>query len=359
VVGDKFLYRRILPIEDYPIVLMMNGFTRSPYPTSDVRAVKKLQQYINKIRSLIIANAASSTNPKILLPTGSVDLAEFERKWNEVGSVAIEVDMDEGHLPIIPQIAPLPASLYQNELQAKNDIDHQLGLYELMQGNAQAAPQTYKATIALDEFGQRKIKSKLMDIEGGLRRIAKVAIPLMQQLWTSEKIARVVQPNNSLTEYAINKRMYDDKGAEIGVMNDITRGSYDVVVVAGSTLPTNRFAQLEFYMDAYEKGIIDRQEVLKKTEIFDAEGVLMRIDEIAALQQQLQQSEEQIKEMKGDIQTKDRELSHLEKRIETEKFKSKLNQTQSDMQATSTLYRARLQDELKKVSQKAKEGDTR
>jgi uncharacterized protein YukE len=181
----------------------------------------------------------------------------------------------------------------------------------------------------------------------------------MQQLWTSEKIARVVQPNNSLTEYAINKRMYDDKGAEIGVMNDITRGSYDVVVVAGSTLPTNRFAQLEFYMDAYEKGIIDRQEVLKKTEIFDAEGVLMRIDEIAALQQQLQQSEEQIKEMKGDIQTKDRELSHLEKRIETEKFKSKLNQTQSDMQATSTLYRARLQDELKKVSQKAKEGDTR
>lgn len=85
----------------------------------------------------------------------------------------------------------------------------------------------------------------------------------------------------------------------------------------------------------------------------------MRIDEIAALQQQLQQSEEQIKEMKGDIQTKDRELSHLEKRIETEKFKSKLNQTQSDMQATSTLYRARLQDELKKVSQKAKEGDTR
>ena len=34
----------------------------------------------------------------------------------------------------------------------------------MMQGNASAAPQTYKATISLDEFGQRKIKSKLNKI---------------------------------------------------------------------------------------------------------------------------------------------------------------------------------------------------
>ena len=31
----------------------------------------------------------------------------------------------------------------------------------MMMGNSQAAPQTYKATISLDEFGQRKIKSKI------------------------------------------------------------------------------------------------------------------------------------------------------------------------------------------------------
>ena len=57
VMGDALLYERILPIEHYPIVLFMNLHTRTPYPQSDVRMVKHLQEYINKIRSLIIAHA--------------------------------------------------------------------------------------------------------------------------------------------------------------------------------------------------------------------------------------------------------------------------------------------------------------
>ena len=36
-------------------------------------------------------------------------------------------------------------------------------------------------------------------------------------------------------------------------------------------------------MEAYKIGLIDRQEVLKKTEIFDQEGVMQRMDEIAML----------------------------------------------------------------------------
>ena len=52
-------------------------------------------------------------------------------------------------------------------------------------------------------------------------------------------------------------------------------------------MPSNRYAELEFYMDAFSKGLIDRQEVLKKTEVFDMEGVLQRTDTIAQLQQQL------------------------------------------------------------------------
>ena len=35
-VGDKLLYQRILPVEDYPIVPIMNIHLRTPYPESDV-----------------------------------------------------------------------------------------------------------------------------------------------------------------------------------------------------------------------------------------------------------------------------------------------------------------------------------
>ena len=344
IMGNTKLYERILPLENYPLVPIMNVHTRTPYPVSDVRMIKGLQEYINKTRSLIIAHATTSTNTKILVPEGSVDMKDFEEKWSQPG-VAISYDTTDG-APMPVQPTPLPNELYQNELTAKNDIDHALGLYEMMMGNSQAAPQTYKATISIDEFGQRKMKSKLADIEAALTRVGQIAISLMQQLYTTQKIFRVVQPNNSLSEYVINKRLVDDKSGEIKVMNDITIGKYDVIVVAGSTLPSNRYAELEFYMDAYQKGIIDREEVLKKTEVFDMEGVMQRTDMIAKLQQALQQAQEENKRLKGDMQTRDREAVNLRKKVEVEKFKGDLDQVSNKAKAAGTLYEKRLDDSL-------------
>ena len=351
ILGDKHLYSRVLPTSSYPIVPMVNLHTRTPFPMSDVRMVKGLQDYINKTRSLIIAHATTSTNMKVLVPSGSVDMAEFEQKWAQPG-VGIEVDFDLGQ-PVVASPTPLPNELYQNEQSAKNDIDHQLGLYEMMMGNSQAAPQTYKATISLDEFGQRKIKSKLADIESALTRVGQIAIQLMQELYQSEKVFRIVNPNNSLSEYAINKRLYDDKTNEAKIFNDITVGKYDVVYVSGSTLPSNRYAELEFYMDAYGKGIIDKQEVLKKTEVFDMEGVLQRTDTIAKLQQQLKSVTEQLKKVSGDMQTLTRENVHLKQKVEVEKFKADLDQVKNKSKMAGTLFEKRLDDNLSMLSKEA------
>lgn len=353
IMGDKILYERLLPIEDYPIVFFMNMHTRTPYPMSDVRMVKGLQEYINKIRSLIIAHATTSTNTKVLIPSGSIDMEDFENKWAQPG-VAIEVDFDQGQ-PVTVQPSPLPNELYSNEQTAKNDIDHQLGLYELMMGNSQVAPSTYKATVSIDEFGQRKMKSKLADIEVGLRRIGQIAIPMMQQLYTEEKVIRLLKPNNSMSEYVVNKRLYDDKGEMAGVVNRLDIGKYDVIVVTGSTLPTNRYAQLELYMDAYKNGIIDKQEVLKKTEVFDMEGVLKRTDIIGQLQSQLKQAQESIKKLQGDLQTREREAYHAKQKAELEKFKSTLDGTSTKAKAAGTIFEKRLDDAMGQIKKEVRE----
>ena len=353
IIGETLLYSRILPIEDYPVVPMCNLHTRTPYPTSDVRMVKGLQEYINKTRSLIIAHATTSTNTKILVPEGSVDMKEFEEKWAQPG-VAIPYDPTDGP-PVSVQPSPLPNELYANEQSAKTDIDHQLGLYELMQGNASVAPETYKATIALDEFGQRKIKSKLADVEAVLCRVGEVAFPLMQQLYSTQKIFRVIQPNNSINEYVINKKLVDDKTGEIQVVNDITVGKYDISIVSGGTLPTNRYAELEFYMDAYAKGIVDKVEVLKKTEVFDMEGVMQRTDMVTQLTQQLQAAQENIKKLQGDLQTRDREAVNLRKRVEVEKFKADLDKLENKAAASGTLFEKRLDDNLATVKRQIAE----
>ena len=145
IMGDTKLYSRVLPLEHYPVVPIFNIHTRTPYPMSDVRVIKPLQEYINKTRSLIIAHATTSTNTKILVPEGSVDMKDFEEKWSQPG-VAISYDPTDG-APMPVQPTPLPNELYQNEITAKNDIDHQIGRDERMQGNSAAAPKTYKDTI--------------------------------------------------------------------------------------------------------------------------------------------------------------------------------------------------------------------
>ena len=347
ILGHTLMKTEELPGYHFPIVPIISNHNRTPYPTSDVALAKGLQQYINKVKAITIAHSQASTNLKVLLPEGSVDMDDFEEKWGRP-SVGIQVDFSEGS-PVVAQPTPLSNELFAGEATAKNDISHLLGLYELSMGNASNAPDTHKATIAIDEFGQRAIRSKLLDVEIGLTRIATVALAYIQKYYTTEKIFRVMQPNNSMSEYVVNKRLVDDKTKEIQIINNITIGAYDVVAVAGSTLPTNRYAELEIHTDAYEKGIIDQVEVLKKTEVYDMEGVLQRTDKVGQLEAALGESQEKVKELEGDLQTRDRESVNLKKRVEVEKFKADLDMIKNRMQASESLFGDRLNDILSQI----------
>ena len=354
-VGDELLFDYVKPIEDYPIVTFMNGHNRNPFPISDVRLVKGLQQYINKIRSLVIAHASSSTNVKLLIPRGSMNKKQLEEDWAKAGTAVIEFDPELGQ-PIVAGPVPLPNELYKNEADAKADIERILGLYAMMQGDMGASPQTYKGTIAIDEFGQRRIKSKRDDIEGGLNQICKVVVQLIQWMYTDEKVIRLLNPNTEAKRVAINEALYEPvTGDFLGKLNDVTVGKYDVVVVSGSTLPSNRWARFEYYMELYKNGIIDQVEVLKQTNVADVEGVLNRASREAKLQGQIGGLEEQIKKLKGDLQTAQRESTHDKKRVEVKEFEVKLAKAEAKAEMAAQLFKARTNDELSKLKGHTKE----
>lgn len=345
-IGDQMLYEAILPVEEYPIVPFMNGFNRNPYPVSDVRLVKGLQEYINKIRSLIVAHASSSTNVKLLIPRGAVNKTQVEQDWGRAGTAVIEFDPELGS-PIVASPVPLPNELYKNEADAKADIERILGIYALMQGDQGAAPQTFKGTVALDEYGQRRIKSKRDDIEEGLNQLASVVVGLIQYVYTDQKVMRLMQPNNKPKEIVVNSPLYDDIGNVVGKMNDITVGKYDIIVLSGSTLPSNRWGRFEYYMQLYQSGLIDQIEVLKQTDVADMEGVLERAGQMQQLQQQVQNQDEEIKKLKGDLQTAQRESLHDRKRVEVKEFEKKLAKAEAKVEMAAKLYQTRLGDELK------------
>ncbi len=348
-VGDQLLVDYMKPIDFYPILTLMNHHDRNPFPQSDVRLVKGLQEYVNKIRSLIIAHASSSTNVKLLIPRGSVDKRNLEQEWAKAGTAVVEFDPELGQ-PIVAGPVPLPNELYNNEKEAKADIERILGIYALMQGDQGASPQTYKGTIALDEFGQRRIRSKKDDIESFLNQLGKVVVQMVQWIYTEEKTIRIIQPNRSPKDVEVNKLVFDDfTNAILGRINDVTVGRYDVQVVSGSTMPSNRWARFEYYKELFSMGVIDQTELLKQTDVADMEGVLERAGIQAQQSGQIEQLTEEVKKLKGDLQTAQRESLHDRKRVELKDFEVKLAKLEAQMSAAAQLYKNRTNDHLKQI----------
>jgi hypothetical protein len=128
--------------------------------------------------------------------------------------------------------------------------------------------------------------------------------------------------------------MYDDKRNELlTIENDIQLGQHDIRVISGSTLPSNKVSEYNMYLDAYKLGLVDDVEVLKKTEIFDKEGVLQRKGRMAQMQHYITQLENQVKKLSGDLQTSEREQISSRKRTEVEKFKSQLSEIKNSTRA--------------------------
>jgi hypothetical protein len=352
-IGNQQYWLGYLPIKDYPIVPLNNRHDRNPYCMSDVGIVQSLQESLNKIHMQIIANISSGNNQKLITPRGSVDREQVEVELGKTGAAVIEVDYELGE-PKLWGPSPMPVGLFTYFQQIKSQIEQELGIFSFMGGDSQNAPETYKGTLALDEFGQRRVRSKLDDIEGALNQLGKVCVQLMPYVYTEEKVVRLVQPNNTVVESVANQLTYDDLGRITGRINDVSLGTYDIVVVSGSTLPSNRWALAEYYQQLYTNGLIDQVEALKKTELVDAEGVLQRASYIKQLEAMVTQLQEENKNLKGDLQTAERAEVNSRKRVEVAKFQAALAEPKANAQKAAVIFETRLNDQMRLIEAERK-----
>ena len=352
IVGQVILYEKVLDTNIFPIVPVPNIWTNTPYPMSDVRKNKGFQRFLNKVMSLITSHAQASSGLKLLIPQGSVqDIEELERDWaNPNATIEYDASFGEPHFPS-PQ--PLAGSILQLPQMVEHYIDLNIGIFEMQQGNAEASPRTSSGTMMMEDFGQRRSKSKLRDVEASLKRLGKVCYHLAKSHYNFQKTFRIAQPNNDIDEYTVNKKLYDDKTKELmTIENDLAVGAFDVRVIGNSTMPSNKWGEWNVYMEAYQAGLIDKVEALKKTEIFDKAGVLQRTDQVAQLQSQLQQAQEQIKSLSGDLQTANRAEVQSRKRTEVEKFKGKLKEQEYDSKTQNKVSIDKLSNSVKLESEK-------
>jgi hypothetical protein len=340
-IGNKLLFENIVPSEHHTLIPLINNFDRTVQPVGDVRRVKREQEFINDVRRLIVTHAGITTNYKIGYPEGRFNEADLNKRFSDPQQRFIPYDAEmQSHGLQVLAPPPLPNHLYTLEQQARKNIQERLGIFNMMAGDPTDAPTTYKGTVALDEYGQRRIKSKKDDIEDFLNQVGKVVVDFIQYYYTDNRVINIVTPNDKpMTINLRNDSRMDNlyEGNEFRI-NDIMVGQFDLVVISGSTLPSNRFAQAEMAREDYKMGLVDQETTLRKMEYPDVDNILERIGMINQLKSMLAQAQEQIKKLSGDQQTMERELMHTKRDKDMTIFQKNLENEEVKAAAARMIY---------------------
>ena len=217
-----------------------------------------------------------------------------------------------GAAPPTPvQPAPLSNAFFQIVQEGKGDMEYLAGIYGAMQGDVSAQHETYRGMLAMDEYGTRRVKHWMKNsIETSLKQLGEIVMQYSQAVYTAHKVFRIVQPSALIEEREVefNIPMYNDLGMVIGKFKDYNVAQFDIRIVAGSTLPVNRWAYLSELKELMQLGVIDDIALLAETDIRNKEKIAQRKSVYSQLQGQLQSLTEQAKDQAGTIETLERQL---------------------------------------------------
>jgi len=348
---DVFIAREDLPppIEDYPLIPVIYEDTENTQPIGEVEFLKGPQKFLNKAMSVTILSAQVGSTPKVLLPAGSVDNIEnFQDAYAAPGAV-LEVRMD-ANPPIIVQPIPLNNAFFSIAETMKRDMEYESGAFGPLQGDPSDAPQTAKATLALQEYGASKSKLSLRSVESALTRLGQSTMQFVQAYWKQPKILRLVTDETEQEqEIAVNQPVLDDQGQEIERLNDVTVGKYDIAVTMGSTLPTNRMLLYGLHMELVEKGV-PLKYALKYLDVPDAEKIIAETDTVKQQQAQMEQMEQGIEQMQNELQKANTKVETADRAVRDAQYSANwskaLNQFRADLETERSRFRENLRGEI-------------
>ena len=348
---DTFLFEQTIPISEYPIIPIPYMYTGTPFAMSAVTPLIGKQQEINKAHQIMLHNANLSSNLRWMYEEGSVPEDEWEKYSSAPGAL---LKYRPGFSPPTPiQPAPINNAFFTVVQQGKTDAEYISGVPSAMMGFSQDQAETYRGLLANDEFGTRRLKAWMNSIvEPSLEHIGRVFKMMAQKHYNIEKVFRIVQPeggNQEEKEVRINVNLYNDYGKAIGKYKDYAAARFDVRIIAGATLPLNRWALLEEYFRWYQSGLIDDVAMLAETDIRNKEKIVERKSMVSQMQGQLQSIQELVKEKDGTIETLQRQLVQAGIKMKVGDAGNEIRKDVLETEAQQKLLRGMLKVEFQKM----------
>jgi len=135
---------------------------------------------------------------------------------------------------------------------------------------------------------------------------------------------------------------------------DYASARFDIRIVAGTTMPVNRWALLEEYFRWFQAGLIDDIAMIGETDIRNKKGVIERKSMYAQLQGQLEQMQEAIKDKEGTIETLERQLVQAGIKMKVGDAANEVRKDVLETEAQQKLLRGLLKTEFDKAKTEIK-----
>lgn len=251
----------------------------------EIQQLEKLQDFINKRRGQtqdilritanppLVADANSGINPKAMT--------------TRPGTIIYKNPGTEVKWLVPPQ---LPAALFEVQQMDRQDVDAVSGIQDVTQGRKPKGIEAASAINELQEAAQTRLRLKVRNMEGSLRQLGALAIPLVQQNYKEERVIRLVGGDPKNPDFVIiNQQIVDKSGTAIRI-NDVSVGEYDIEIGVGSTLPINKTNLFKEMVDLYKLGAVDAQAVLETSSLSVPQQ--MKILQRMAQQQQMMAQEQ-------------------------------------------------------------------
>ncbi|HSQ90149.1 portal protein [Romboutsia sp.] len=246
----------------------------------EVEQILSPQIYMNELTNQIIDNAKSTANmPWIIDKNCGISPGKLT---NRPGLVIRKNPGTEVGRPTPPS---MPVYVRDSIEVMKKDIQDVSGVFDSLKGEKQSGVVAAQAIMALQEASQARIRLKIKIMEFYLGELATMWYSRMQQFWKFNKWVRVTDIENNVEFKEITP--------------EILKNDFDIRISAGSTMPTNKNAQLDLLIrlaqTTAEDGMpmVDRKAILDFLPNVDKKAIINRFDEMKAMQQQEAQAQQQ------------------------------------------------------------------
>jgi len=236
-------------------------------------------------------------------------------------------------------------------------MEYLAGIYSSMQGDTgSSSDMPYRGMLAMDEYGTRRIKYWLKNsIEPALKQTGELVKQYSQAVYTANKVFRIVQPNaiQEEKEVEINIPIYNNMGEAIGKWKDYAAAKFDVRIIAGSTLPVNRWAYLEELKQLMQLGVVDDIAVLAETDIKNKDLIAKRQSLYSQLKGKISDLESGMKDRDGTIETLERQL--VQAGIKNKVMQGSVEVSKQVQDSKSNIYKEELETKAQQRNLRNKE----